>query len=51
MRCKGCDIVVRTSCKRAESWDIWQICPRCFDHLVPNYYSNPIHIRIKERGR
>lgn len=51
MRCLGCDLIVRTSCKRAESWDKWQICPKCFNELVPNFYAKSIGNRIKVRGR
>ena len=51
MRCLGCDLIVRTSCKRAESWDIWQICPKCFNEMVPNFYAKSIGNRIKVRGR
>jgi|OM-RGC.v1.037819723 hypothetical protein len=51
MRCLGCDLIIKTSCKRAESWDIWQICPKCFDELVPTFYRKDISARIKVTGR
>jgi hypothetical protein len=38
MRCLGCDKVIRSRNHRSFTWGIWQICPSCFNSLVPNYY-------------
>jgi hypothetical protein len=47
MRCLGCDIVVRSRVKRSFTWDKWQICPKCFSDLVPNFYQKSIKARLE----
>jgi hypothetical protein len=46
MRCLGCDKTVKAKKSRSMTWDIWQICPKCFMLLVPNYYTKNLKIRI-----
>jgi len=51
MRCLGCPRVVRSRTKRAQCWNDYQLCPKCFDELVPDFYAKCISNRIKMYNR
>jgi hypothetical protein len=51
MRCLGCDKVIRSRNHRSFTWGIWQICPSCFNSLVPNYYPKTISGRMVVHNR
>lgn len=52
MRCLGCDKTIKLNGGRlAFTWRTWQICPACFNQLVPEYYSNPTKVRLEVRGQ
>ena len=51
MRCLGCDIVKRSRIHKAISWPEFQLCPRCFCELVPEYYEKNMRSRIMAYGK
>jgi hypothetical protein len=51
MRCLGCDRVTRSRVKRSFTWDEWQICPGCFNSLVPDFYPKTISGRLVVHNR
>ena len=51
MRCLGCDKTTKCRVKRSFTWDTWQVCPNCFNDLVPNYLPKPLSARLKVHNR
>jgi hypothetical protein len=52
MRCLGCDKTIRLNGQRlAHSWRDYQVCPACFNELVPEYYSNATKVRLEVKGQ
>lgn len=48
MRCLGCDFVIRIRSNRCFTWTEFQLCPSCFNELVPEYYPLSVKNRLKK---